>query len=133
MTMELDVHPNNVWVYANNPDEALRRGTGVDLYDPWYSRHEAQAACHNLDCCSPEEKLYRVSVITEVTEELIPRSSAETLPNHPNECKAGCGNLTADFSGICPWCLEACKHCITCGRRPCRCGEAPWVGTRHLS
>lgn len=26
------------------------------------------------------------------------------MPDHPNLCKAGCGSLTADTSGTCPWC-----------------------------
>jgi hypothetical protein len=29
-----------------------------------------------------------------------------TLPTHPNLCKGGCGNETADVSGTCPWCQD---------------------------
>ncbi len=26
--------------------------------------------------------------------------------DHPNLCKGGCSSLTADVSGVCPWCQD---------------------------
>lgn len=61
---------STVWVYAENAEDALRRATGEDLYDPWPSRESAERDRGNPIAVLAGERMYRVttSVVVDAVE-----------------------------------------------------------------
>jgi hypothetical protein len=54
---------------------------------------------------SPTAIIY-TSVIELPLEVAKARWPEDFMENHPNLCKAGCGSVTVDVSGTCPWCKD---------------------------